>query len=94
MGEIEGRAGPGGPSPNGLLPGAGPVMRAVDTERWSIAEERTAELISCIQPNQLSEELRNAVAEYVQRLIMKCFPCQVVGMIMGFFGRLPIEMMI
>ncbi|KAH6767345.1 nucleotidyltransferase [Perilla frutescens var. hirtella] len=86
MGENEGCAEPGGRSPNGLLPGAGPVMQAVDTERWSRAEERTAELISCIQPNQLSEERRNAVAEYVQRLIMKCFPCQVFT-----FGSVPLK---
>ncbi|KAK6142711.1 hypothetical protein DH2020_023059 [Rehmannia glutinosa] len=61
-------------------------MRAVDTERWSRAEERTAELIACIQPNQLSEERRNAVAEYVQQLIMKCFPCQVCT-----FGSVPLK---
>ncbi|KAK6142736.1 hypothetical protein DH2020_023084 [Rehmannia glutinosa] len=86
MGENEGWAEPGGPLPNGLLPGAGPVMRALDTERWSRAEERTADLIACIQPNQLSEERRNAVAEYVQRLIMKCFPCQVCT-----FGSVPLK---
>lgn len=83
MGENEAWAEAGGPSPNGLLPGAGPVMQAVDTERWSRAEERTAELISCIQPNHFSEERRNAVAEYVQRLIMKCFPCQVETVVLN-----------
>jgi hypothetical protein len=79
MGEHEGWAQP--PSerfPNGLLPDeAASVMRVLESERWSRAEERTAELIACIQPNPLSEERRNAVADYVQRLIMKCFPCQV-----------------
>ncbi|KAJ6387512.1 hypothetical protein OIU78_017266 [Salix suchowensis] len=65
-------------SPNGLLPNeATSVTQALDLERWAIAEERTAELISCIQPNQPSEERRTAVLGYVQRLIMKCFPCQV-----------------
>ncbi|KAI4303410.1 hypothetical protein MLD38_039045 [Melastoma candidum] len=69
---------PPGLLPNGLLPGeAASVIQALDSERWSKAEERTAELITCIQPNQPSEERRNAVANYVQRLIMKCFPCQV-----------------
>lgn len=82
MGENEGWAERCGPLPNGLLPGAGPIMQAVDADRWSRAEERTAELIGCIQPNQLSEERRNAVADYVQRLITKCFPCKVVGMIL------------
>lgn len=83
MGGNEVWAEPGGPLANGLLPGAGPVMQALDADRWLRAEGRTAELIACIQPNQLSEERRNAVADYVQRLIMKCFPCQVVGMIRG-----------
>lgn len=78
MGENEGLVEPIGTLPNGLLPGAGPVLQPVDAERWLRAEERTAQLISCIQPNQLSEEQRNAVADYVQRLITKCFPCQVL----------------
>ncbi|XP_073291172.1 uncharacterized protein [Primulina huaijiensis] len=86
MGENEGWSETGGPLPNGLLPGAGPIMMALDTERWLKAEERTAELIACIQPNQLSEERRNAVADYVQRLIMKCFPCQVCT-----FGSVPLK---
>ncbi|KAL1561926.1 hypothetical protein AAHA92_04562 [Salvia divinorum] len=86
MGEQEGWAETVEPLPNGLLPGAGPVMRALDTERWMKAEKRTAELIACIQPNQLSEERRNAVADYVQRLIMNCFPCQVCT-----FGSVPLK---
>ncbi|CAL0302171.1 unnamed protein product [Lupinus luteus] len=74
---------------NGLLPdesAATPVMRVLDTERWLKAEERTAELIACIQPNQPSEERRNAVADYVQRLIARCFPCQVFT-----FGSVPLK---
>lgn len=64
--------------PNGLLPNeAASVIRVLEAERWAMAEERTAQLIDCIQPNPPSEERRNAVARYVQRLIMKCFPCQV-----------------
>uniref|UniRef100_A0A6N2K9M3 Uncharacterized protein n=1 Tax=Salix viminalis TaxID=40686 RepID=A0A6N2K9M3_SALVM len=74
-------------SPNGLLPNeATSVTQALDPERWAIAEERTAELISCIQPNQPSEERRTAVLGYVQRLIMKCFPCQVFT-----FGSVPLK---
>ncbi|KAJ9171501.1 hypothetical protein P3X46_014860 [Hevea brasiliensis] len=73
--------------PNGLLPNeAASVIRLLDSERWSKAEERTAELIACIQPNERSEERRNAVADYVQRLIMKCFPCQVFT-----FGSVPLK---
>ncbi|OIS99754.1 PREDICTED: uncharacterized protein LOC109231331 [Nicotiana attenuata] len=88
MGEHEGWAEPSGLCPNGLLPNAEsePMIRALDSERWSRAEERTAELIGCIQPNQPSEERRNAVADYVQRLIMKCFPCQVFT-----FGSVPLK---
>ena len=78
MGEHEEWPEPSGLLPNGLLPNAEPVARLLDSERWLRAEERTAELITCIQPNQPSEERRNAVADYVQRLIVKCFPCQVV----------------
>lgn len=78
MGGLEGWVQPSGFSPNGLLPNeANSVTRALELERWAIAEERTAELIACIQPNQPSEERRTAVLGYVQRLIMKCFPCQV-----------------
>ncbi|KAA0050999.1 Poly(A) RNA polymerase cid14 [Cucumis melo var. makuwa] len=88
MGEHEGWAQPpSGLLPNGLLPDeAATVMRMLDSERWSKAEERTAELIACIQPNPPSEERRNAVADYVQRLIMKCFPCQVFT-----FGSVPLK---
>ncbi|KAF9617850.1 hypothetical protein IFM89_039032 [Coptis chinensis] len=58
----------------------------VDRNRWCIAEERTEELICRIQPNQPSEQLRNAVADYVQRLITKCFSCQVFT-----FGSVPLK---
>jgi hypothetical protein len=75
LGEGEG----GGVMPNGLLPNAGRLLGSLDSVRWLKAEERTEELIECIQPNKMSEERRNAVADYVQRLIMKCFPCQVVA---------------
>ncbi|KAK7338048.1 hypothetical protein VNO77_18645 [Canavalia gladiata] len=88
MGEHEGWAQPpSGILPNGLLPNeAASVMRVLDMERWLKAEERTAELIACIQPNPPSEERRHAVADYVQRLIMKCFPCQVFT-----FGSVPLK---
>ncbi|CAI0469912.1 unnamed protein product [Linum tenue] len=78
---------PTGLLPNGLLPNeAASVMRVLDSARWSKAEERTAELIECIKPNEPSENQRNAVASYVQRLIMKCFPCQVFT-----FGSVPLK---
>ncbi|XP_019455941.1 PREDICTED: uncharacterized protein LOC109356832 isoform X1 [Lupinus angustifolius] len=82
MGEHE-----SGLLPNGLLPNeAALVVKVVDSERWMKAEERTAELIACIQPNPASEERRIAVADYVQGLIMKCFPCQVFT-----FGSVPLK---
>ncbi|XP_041001969.1 uncharacterized protein LOC121247639 isoform X4 [Juglans microcarpa x Juglans regia] len=88
MGEHEEWAQPpSGLLPNGLLPNeAASVMRVLDSDRWLKAEERTAELIACIQPNPPSEERRNAVADYVQRLIMTCFPCQVFT-----FGSVPLK---
>lgn len=78
MGEIEGWVQSSGIYPNGLLPDAGPLIQVLEPDRWLKAEERTAELIARIQPNPPSEERRNAVADYVQRLIKKCLPCQVV----------------
>lgn len=90
MGDHEGWAQPSSDLmlPNGLLHNneESYVSRVLDSDRWSRAEERTAELIACIQPNQPSEELRNAVADYVQRLIMKCFSCQVFT-----FGSVPLK---
>ncbi|XP_011625756.1 uncharacterized protein LOC18440727 isoform X1 [Amborella trichopoda] len=87
MGDHEGWAQPSGLLPNGLLPNeAAGVTRVLDAERWLKVEERTGELISCIQPNEPSEDRRNAVADYVQRLIMKCFSCQVFT-----FGSVPLK---
>ncbi|XP_057533253.1 uncharacterized protein LOC130811094 isoform X1 [Amaranthus tricolor] len=87
MGEHEEWAQPSGLLPNGLLSNeSASLVRVLDAERWSKAEDRIAELIACIQPNQPSEERRNAVADYVQRLIMKCFPCQVFT-----FGSVPLK---
>ncbi|KMT20330.1 hypothetical protein BVRB_1g003300 [Beta vulgaris subsp. vulgaris] len=87
MGGLEARQQPSGLHPNGLLPNvSASVIRVVNSERWLRAEERIAELIACIQPNQPSEERRNAVADYVQRLIRKCFPCQVFT-----FGSVPLK---
>ncbi|XP_031112614.1 uncharacterized protein LOC116016477 isoform X2 [Ipomoea triloba] len=88
MGEHEGWAEPARLLPNGLLPNAAPVIQGLDSERWLKAEERTAELIARIQPNKPSEERRNAVADYVQRLITKCFPCQVE---VFTFGSVPLK---
>ncbi|KAM7467713.1 hypothetical protein LguiB_015275 [Lonicera macranthoides] len=87
MGSNGACAQPTGFYPNGLLPNeAASATRVLDPQIWSIAEERTAELIDCIQPNKPSEERRNAIACYVQRLIAKCFSCQVFT-----FGSVPLK---
>ncbi|XP_058743867.1 uncharacterized protein LOC131616527 isoform X1 [Vicia villosa] len=90
MGEQEEWAQPqSGLLPNGLLPNeAASVIQVLDSERWAKAEQRTAELIACIQPNSPSEQRRNAVAEYVQKLITKCFPCQLQ---VFTFGSVPLK---
>ncbi|CAH8335953.1 unnamed protein product [Eruca vesicaria subsp. sativa] len=86
MGENESLA----VSPNGLLPGkAASVTRHLDAERWSEAEDVTAKLIACIQPNPPSENRRNAVARYVRRLIMECFPPLQVEIFT--FGSVPLK---
>ncbi|KAI3956403.1 hypothetical protein MKX01_016816 [Papaver californicum] len=87
MGDHEHWTQPSGIMPNGLLPDTVcSVTRFLDTERWSVAEKRTEELINGIQPNKPSEERRNAVADYVQRLILKCFSCKVF-----MFGSVPLK---
>lgn len=69
---------PAGPMFNGILPSESPSFTTVlDVDRLSLAEERTAELIACIKPNTLSEERRNAVANYIQRLITNHYSCKV-----------------
>lgn len=87
MGSHEGLSQPDVFYPNGLLPDeAASVTRVLDLERWSIAEERIAELIGSIQPNKPSEDRRKAVANYVQQLIAKCFSCEVFT-----FGSVPLK---
>ncbi|KAK1398756.1 hypothetical protein POM88_008619 [Heracleum sosnowskyi] len=83
MGSHEGLSQPDVFYPKGLLPDeAASVTRVLDLERWAIAEERITELIGYIQPNKPSEDKRNAVANYVQQLITKCFSC-----VQGFYHK-------
>ncbi|KAL5811404.1 hypothetical protein ACOSQ3_028138 [Xanthoceras sorbifolium] len=87
MDGSEGQAQPSGFYPNGILPNeASSVTRELDTERWAQAEERAAELIARIQPNQLSENQRNAIESYMKCLITKCFSCQVFA-----YGSVPLK---
>lgn len=78
MGDHGGREWLGSILPSGLLPRETTnVTQVLDADRWTKAEEQTSELIARIQPNQSSEERRNAVADYVQRLIANCLSCRV-----------------
>ncbi|CAL9749740.1 unnamed protein product [Musa acuminata subsp. burmannicoides] len=87
MGDHGGCAQLSGSLPNGLLSEeTAKLTRVLDADRWLKAEGQTAELIARIQPNQSSEERRNAVANYVQRLILKCFSCRV-----STFGSVPLK---
>ncbi|KAJ7959298.1 Poly(A) RNA polymerase cid14 [Quillaja saponaria] len=87
MGGHEGWALSNGFIPTGLLPNEeASLNQLLDQDRWLQAEERTAELIACIQPNQPSEDRRTSVACYVERLITMCFPCQVFA-----FGSVPLK---
>ncbi|KAI3739451.1 hypothetical protein L2E82_29855 [Cichorium intybus] len=72
--------------PNGLVTRPRPLIDSLNSDRWLKAEERTTELIACIQPNQASEERRNAVADYVQKHITNSFTCQVFT-----FGSFPLK---
>lgn len=64
--------------PTGLLPEREDcVGRVFDPERLPEAEERIAELIAGIQPNERTWKRRKDIADYVQSLIGKCFSCQV-----------------
>ncbi|URD94191.1 Nucleotidyltransferase domain [Musa troglodytarum] len=80
MGDHGGCAQLSGSLPNGLLSEVtAKLTRVLDADRWLKVEGQTAELIARIQPNQPSEEHRNAVANYVQRLILKCFSCRAIS---------------
>ncbi|KAH9559721.1 hypothetical protein CY35_06G072000 [Sphagnum magellanicum] len=80
------------PQPSGLTPDGSSAFAAAfasarqDDAWWAQAELRTSQLIACIQPTRASEERRQAVADYVQRLIHQCFKCQVVT-----FGSVPLK---
>ncbi|KAJ7541692.1 hypothetical protein O6H91_10G071000 [Diphasiastrum complanatum] len=81
----------GWPQPSGLLPEGSSFFAAgfpssVDDEKWACVELRISELINRIQPTKSSEKRRRAVAEYIQRLVGKCFDCQVFT-----FGSVPLK---
>lgn len=72
------------PEASGLSPeGAHSFRAAFDAFRvkgeewWASAELRAADLITSIQPNPASELRRQAVVDYVTKLIQSCVTCQV-----------------
>ncbi|KAH0466781.1 hypothetical protein IEQ34_004019 [Dendrobium chrysotoxum] len=95
MGEHESFLQASGLLLNGILPNeTSHVTRALDAERWSKVEGRDDEQIACIQPNQQSEECWNAVSNYVQTLIKKCFSCEVAMLSLHLvftFGSVPLK---
>jgi hypothetical protein len=50
---------------------------AIGAELWLRAEEATQGIIAQVQPTVVSENRRNAVIDYVQRLIRNCLRCEV-----------------
>lgn len=52
-------------------------FRSKGEEWWAKAELRAADLITSIQPNPASESRRQAVVDYVTKLIQSCVNCQV-----------------
>lgn len=79
------------PQPNGFsteesAPSANPHPSAIDANRWAKAELRTSEIILFIQPTVKSEQKRNEVIEYVQRLLQMRVGLQVFA-----FGSVPLK---
>lgn len=65
--------------PNGLLLSSEKfVARVVEGKRWSQVENRTTELLQCVQLNHKSETLRNNIISYLKGLITSHVPCQVL----------------
>jgi hypothetical protein len=65
--------------PNGILLSCEEtfVPKVLNGNRWLQIEERTIELLGCIQPNHKSEIHRNNVVSYIKDLITNHVPCQV-----------------
>eukprot|EP00897_Mesotaenium_endlicherianum_P001132 jgi/Mesen1/11019/ME000098S10414 len=57
-----------------------------DEVPWPEAEARVAQLIAEVQPTRHADIQRGAVANYVERLIRRCFDCQVYP-----FGSVPLK---
>ncbi|XP_038995265.1 uncharacterized protein LOC120119516 [Hibiscus syriacus] len=63
-----------------------PHPLSIDDELWLLAEERTQEILCIIQPALVSEENRNSIIAYFQRLIKGYYGCEVFS-----FGSVPLK---
>lgn len=68
------------PQPSGLTAEGAPLFDTAferaekkDDDWWNRAEDQAAELIASIQPIPSSEKRRQAIVDFVQDLIEKCF---------------------
>lgn len=52
-----------------LTSSAGPIPAVVRPENWVAADKAIREIIRKVQPTSVSEERRQAVIHYIQRLI-------------------------
>ncbi|XP_077239142.1 uncharacterized protein LOC143880214 isoform X2 [Tasmannia lanceolata] len=75
------------PSPSrSLSSSSNPNPLSIGVEIWQIAEQKTREIISQIQPTVVSEQRRKAVVDYVQRLIRSFLGSEVFP-----FGSVPLK---
>ncbi|XP_057869040.2 uncharacterized protein LOC131076031 [Cryptomeria japonica] len=81
------------PQPNGNLTeekesssSANPNPSSIDGKLWALLEERASEIILCVHPTLKSEQRRNEVIDYVQRLIQGRIGCKVFP-----FGSVPLK---
>ena len=81
---------------NGLLPEGFQSVSSFSSseyeEIWMDVEEKTAELLSQIQPSAASEERRKAVINYVERLIEREFNCKVNRHFISFIRNISINL--
>ncbi|KAH9314338.1 hypothetical protein KI387_022965, partial [Taxus chinensis] len=81
------------PQPNGnvteekeSLSSANPNPSSIDGKLWAVVEERSSEIILCVHPTVKSEQRRNEVIDYVQRIIRRRIGCEVFP-----FGSVPLK---
>ncbi|GAV62491.1 NTP_transf_2 domain-containing protein [Cephalotus follicularis] len=63
-----------------------PHLMSIDVEVWSMAEQRTREILCTIQPARASDHMRNEIINYIQRLIKGYYETEVFP-----FGSVPLK---